>query len=191
MEGVQKARIAKECYALGLRILSNILCLLKSNQTELIQYFIETFREEYSDLSDRELEQIARSNIFGMAHMVSHSTVKRISKAVGSRDLHETYNAIRNEFSTPAVELVHISLELDQFGHFPQKDVIAVYEELKRWPLPESVLRHLVINHFYLYNVHFQVKQSVCSQLGISYERIQKLNPANKLLIAAPQRLEK
>lgn len=188
MEGVQKQQIARECYSLGLRILSSILHLLKSNQTELIQYFIETFREEHSDHSDRELEEIARESIFGIAHMVAYGTVKRISRAVGSRDLDETYNAIRNELKSPAVDLVHISIELDQLRLFPQKDVIAIGEALEKLHLPASVLRHLVINHFYLYNVHFQVKQSICSKLGISYQQVQQFNPANKLLISAPQR---
>jgi len=125
-----------------------------------------------------------------MAETLAYSTVKLISRAVGSRDLEETYKAIRDELKTTAVELVHVSLELDQLGLFPKKYVIDLGDELKGLQLPESVLRHLVISHFYLYNVQFQIKQAVCSKLGISYERIQRFNPANKLLISAPQRSE-
>lgn len=117
--------------------------------------------------------------------------MNRYTRAVGSPDLEEIYNTIRNELNTPAVDLVHISLKLDQLGLFPQKDVSNVGKEFKNLPLAASVLRHLVITHFYLYNVHFQVKQSICSQLDISYERLQKLNSANRLLSAAPQRSEK
>jgi len=51
MEGTQKTRIAKECYTLGLRVLSSIFCLLKSNQTELIDNIIQIIKEEHPDLS--------------------------------------------------------------------------------------------------------------------------------------------
>lgn len=188
LERAQKQQISRECYSLGLRVLSSILRILESNKIQLVQDLVKAFREVHSNLSDHELIQMATESIFDIAHMISYSIIRAISKAVGSRDLEEIYDAIRDEIKSPAVELIHVSLKLDQLGLFPQGDIALIGERLEKLPLPVSVLRQLVINHFYLYKVHFKVKQSVCSKLGISYKGLQSLNPVNRLLIGQPQR---
>jgi hypothetical protein len=131
---------------------------------------------------------MARTSIFGMAHMLTFGMVKRISHAVGSQDLQLTYDVVRQKFGTPAVDLIHTSIILDQLGLFPQKDIVRLGRDLEGNALPESVLRHMVVNHFHMFNVHFRIKQAVCDQLGISYERLRVANPAHRMISGPAQK---
>jgi len=49
-------------------------------------------------------------------------------------------------------------------------------------PLARRVLHFLVINHFHKFDVKFDVKQRVCSELGVAYKPIMGANPRTKLI---------
>jgi hypothetical protein len=182
LPGERKQQIATECYNVGLRVLSSMLSLMAENRSELVLHYMEALREEDPRADFAEIYRTAREHMFVLAHMMTHGIVKRISVAVGSNSLRETYKAIRAESGTAAVRLIDMSIRLDQFAGFPEQDVLRLGAEFEGQLLPHTVLRHLIVNHFHLFPVHFQVKQSVCDRLGITYKRLQAANPSVKLL---------
>lgn len=177
----QKLEITKECYELGLRSLGNMLILLSENRDEMVRYVIELQKAEDPGFTSDELLQRAKHSILGLTQTISYSTIKRIAASVGSPSLTETYNRLIQQYNTPAVHLIHSSLQLDHAANFPQSNLVQLGKKLDNKFLPLSILKHMVVNHFHLFPVHFRSKQKVCDGLGISYKRLQSTNPKARL----------
>jgi hypothetical protein len=58
-----------------------------------------------------------------------------------------------------------------------KESVLTLFEKLEKNFLPRDVLRFLVLDHFYKYNVSHSLKLSVCTNLGIKL-----VPPTTKLL---------
>jgi hypothetical protein len=131
------------------------------------------------------LSQRARESMFGLVHMASYGTIKRISSAIGSPDLFRVYDVVNQASDAPAVELIHSSLSLDQSQGFPEDRVVESGGAYKRDDnfIAYSLLRSLIVNHFQLFGGNFDLKQRVCSALDIEYTRIQGATRARLLTI--------
>ena len=114
--------------------------------------------------------------------MLSYGLIRRVAKAVGSRDLFSTYERLLEESHTPAFSLINSALSIDNSGLFPYNLVRRVGTEFMNAPLPLSVLRHLVVAHFHLFPVDFKTKQSISSSIGIKYPALQRVSPRAKML---------
>ena len=182
LPGALKKSITVECYGLGLRTLGALLSLMAASKTELVQMIVDALRGVDPDLTDRELSKRARQTLFGLAYLASYGTVRRISQAVGSPNLFETYQAVLADTSTAAHALIHCSLQLDQHTVFPQDQILDLGIRFESNALVKVVLRNLVVNHFYLFPVPFDVKQRICEKLGIPYKRLQATDPKARLI---------
>jgi hypothetical protein len=128
------------------------------------------------------LAKAAHATVFGLTHATAFATIKRISYAVGLPALMDTFDAVRAETTTNAVDLIDTSLRLDQSTAFPERQVEQLARELEGQPFALAVLRALVVNHFNLFPVHFKTKQAVCEALGIPYKKLQASNPRSRLI---------
>ncbi len=182
LEGSVKLRIGNACYHLGMRTLGSIFELLKQNERALVQEVVTAIREQHPKFDDQELGRRATQRIVGMAILVTFGMVKRVSSAIGLRDLGNTYDRMLAEHQTPAFKLIHASLSLDHSGDFPQNEVTSATKDLTRSPLALTVLRHLVVQHFTLFPVPYDIKQKACAALGISFVRMQQIDPTRKMI---------
>lgn len=82
-----------------------------------------------------------------------------------------------------AVGLVRISLQLDQFSTFPEAEVRELCEQLKGNPPAIHVLRTLVMTHFHIFDLRFDLKQRVCAVIGVEYRSSLGGNQRAKLII--------
>lgn len=139
-------------------------------------------RHEDPDTTDADLAEQAAESLAGLVTLASYGMVKRISHAIGSPLLGKVYDLVRANDDAPAVGLVHTSLQLDQFTGFPEDGVVALYRELRGNALGINVLQRLVMNHFHVFELKFDLKQRVCAKLGIEYQGSLGLNPRTKLL---------
>jgi hypothetical protein len=184
MEGKTKLRIARACVDLGLKANTSLFQLVHQNEEEIIRYIIEIVRGRYPAYRNEELQGRARKTITGMTRMASYSIVKRISHAVGSRDLEPVYQRLIEEHATPARELIKASITLDHTEtDFPFGQLKTLAHKLKDNNLAIWILRRAVINHFQLFPVPFDVRQKTCEALGISYAGLQQTDPSRKLLL--------
>ncbi|MGH9343414.1 MAG: metallophosphoesterase [Terriglobia bacterium] len=182
MEADVKEKLAATCYALGLRSLTSLLVLIRDNREEIARQVMEHLRSEAPETTTEELLRGAMETVFGLAQAMSYATVRRISSAVGLPVLMETYEAVKGEEPSVAVELIDTSLRLDQLHAFPKKQVQTLGNRLEGKFLPLRVLRSMVVNYFYLFPVHFKIKQSVCESLQIPYKRVQGTDPRARLV---------
>lgn len=182
IEAKEKRLITEECYNIGLRFLGSFFALLHSSRVELIRSLIETLRIEFPDIEDAEIVRKAQESVFGLTFLASYGAVQRVAESVGSPHLFRVYEAIRAESPSPAVSLIHMSLQLNEMAAFPTRDVERLGGEFGDNPICSRILKSLVVNHFHLFEVRFDVKQRVCDRLGISYRRLQKVDPRKRLL---------
>lgn len=182
MDGDTKRALADECVALGLRSLGSMFRLVEERGSEYIDSLIDALRQEDPDTSDRELTERATQSLSGLVTLASYGMVKRISHSIGSPYLEKVYDLIRERDDSPAVGLVHASLKLDQFADFPNDEVRTLYDALHGNALAIQVLRSLVVNHFHLFDLRFDLKQSVCAAIGIEYRPSLGNNPRVKLI---------
>lgn len=178
----RKLRLAKACYSVGLRTLGSVLNMFDMQQEAALRFIVDRLKAENPEMSRDELAVVANRTIVGLAHLATFGMITRIAHAIGSPLLTETYKEIRAENTSTAIGLIHTALQLEQSHSFPQAEVTKFASVLERRPWPLGLLRHLVVNHFHIFPVKFQTKQSVCSKLGIPYKTQQAQNPRMKLL---------
>ena len=182
LPGTVKLDVARECFHLGLRAMTEVLEMIKDEQTEILNEMTREIKERHSSLMQWQVDARAKESLTGLVHMLAFGLIRRIAKAVGSQDLFNTYEKLIAESRTPAFELVNSSLNLDHSAKFPHSLVRDLGSDFKDAPLPLSVLRHLVVEHFHLFPVEFKTKQSISSTIGIRYSSLQAVDPRTRML---------
>jgi hypothetical protein len=163
-----KLEIARAAYQLGLRTLNAVLRLGESNLEGLRSYLAALIREHRA-FDERELELKADQAVVWLTRRIAYGFVKRISYAVGHPMLEETYkDVLREEGERTCIRMVDLSVKLDHFSRFPEDEVLAMSEKLKRNNFFSStVLRDLVANYLYLFPLDYETRQRVGSKLQI------------------------
>ncbi len=185
LEGYVKLEIARECYQLGLRSLSVIFEIIESEQTEILKQIADIIKDHNPLFTALETENRARETLMGMTHVVSYGMIWRVSRAVGSRDLFNTFERLMKESDSAAYKLINSALEIDNRQKCPELAIRRAVREFKDDLLPLSVLRHLVVSHFQLFPVEYTTKKSICDIMGISYSRLYRSTPVPEMLPAA------
>ena len=143
---------------------------LRDRQNELVEFVTDWMMREHPHIEHSTALRTAKKTVAGLTHTVAYGFIRRIAASIGSPELKETYESVRKEFGTRAVDLVHVAIKLDQLAEFPQKEVIALHKKLQGKHVPRGVLRALVANHFYMFPVSGQVNQRICDPLAIRYK---------------------
>lgn len=182
LETPVKLDIARACVGLGKRINSFVFQLIRENEHELVQDIGRMIRERFPNAKNEELQRKARETVVGMAKVISYGLVKRVSHAIGSPLLTNTYDRLVKESPDNATRLVEVSTRLDHSGEFPDDQIKILAHDMRSSHIPLWILRGLIVQHFYLFPVDYRKKQRVCEALGISYSRLQAADPSRKLI---------
>jgi hypothetical protein len=163
-----KLEIARASYQLGLRTLNAVLRLGESNLEGLRSYLAALIRE-HRTFDESELEQKADQAVVWLTRRIAYGFVKRISYAVGHPMLEETYkDVLREEGERTCIRMVDLSVKLDHFSRFPEDEVLAMSERLRRNNFfSTTVLRDMVANYLYLFPLDYETRQRVGSKLQI------------------------
>ncbi len=169
--GDAKLILVEECYGIGLRLLASLLAFMESKADEIVGDLLVK-RTEESDpyLSPEAFSRKARRTLFAIAVIGSAMTIKKISAAVGAAELARVYEQKRT-VGNAARELIYISLKLDQFSPFPEREIDGFTEEFQDNAFAMQTLRGMVMAHFHVFEESYDLKQRVCQRLGIPYKR--------------------
>jgi hypothetical protein len=98
--------------------------------------------------------------IVEMLREITFGLLKRLSHAVGLRELELTYQEVSelrdNNISS---QLIQLSIGLDHFEQFPKDDIKNLAESLKHNNFTLQTLRDLVMNHIYLFPRDYGIQQ--------------------------------
>ena len=151
MEAPVKLDIARECFHLGLRSLTVVLQMIRDGQSGILNEMSQEIRHRHPSLTSWEVSIRAKESFTGLVYVLSYGLIGRVARAVGSRDLFNTYERLLEESRSPAFKLIHSALNLDNSSEFPDTLIRSVAAEFQDAPLPLSVLRNLVVAYFHLF----------------------------------------
>jgi predicted phosphodiesterase len=176
IKGSQKVILGQEAYFLGLRSLSSFLGMIDTHMEAIVREIEKVIENKH--ISDKhQIQNEARKFVFNLCCAISFQFIKKISNSVGTDKLTETFKRILNNNNTNAIKLIDISIKLDHIQTIPFSDITSIKNELDRNNnlIVYNLLRGLVIDHLYMFETNYKVKQRICSYLDISIERQRKM----------------
>jgi hypothetical protein len=182
MDGATKRTLADKCIDLGLRTMGSLFGVVEQRGQDYLHTVMESIRQDDPDITEPDVLAKAKESLAGLVVLAAYGMVKRISHAIGSPHLSQVYRLLEAADDAPAMGLVHISLELDQFAQFPEDDIRRLTRDLGGNPLAMQVLRGLVVNHFHIFDLRFDLKQRICALLGVKYRQSLGSNERAKLI---------
>lgn len=183
LNAVQKERITRAAYGVGLRLLASLHGLIKSNTEDIVREIVDNIRMNHPELANDRLQMRAMDELAWYVFASSYGVVQRIAANVGTPHLTPIFERIAAEDPTAAIKLVTIALELDRAGGLSIERVEGVYRELAKNPLAQRVLRGLVLTHLQIFDLPRDVKQRVCAKIDIDYKAVgPSVDPRLKML---------
>lgn len=167
IKATDKYFLTEEAYNVGLRTLNSFLSIISDNVQNIASKIQRVIEQQDENLNKPDIEEMAGKLLFHLCCAVSYHTIKKVSEAVGSEDLYETYKRITVQHDSTAVRLIEISIKLDQSRTLPFNDIKSLKEHTEGNVMATSLLRVLVLNHLYMFDTDYRDKQRICSLLGI------------------------
>lgn len=168
LSGDLKLEIATESYLLGLRTLRAIYALMDENLEPMRGFFSDMIKHIRGIEDPKELAKATDTFLYSLIFGCSYGLIKRVSQAVGSQQLEETYKQITDPRSPVSIALIDLSIKLDHFRQFPIGEVDRLRGMVAKIPFAGSLLRCFVRDYFYLYPADYKMRQSVCAKLDIA-----------------------
>jgi len=167
LNGKKKAYILNEAHLLGFRALNALL--------EDFEKFAETLRNEIAEViekkkptSEADKEQIADKIIYTFTEMIVYIFLKRISDSITSKNLFPTLDRISDNDTSPGFQLVNLAVKLNFPNGLDSKKILGLDKLLKNNQLARRILRILVIEYLYKFDMKISEKQSICAKLSIN-----------------------
>ncbi len=171
LKGKQKLELAQECYSLGMRVLKFIFTLVEENIDEILEVISEALPSIKPKLSQREIDEESRRILFMLMEGFTFAIIRHISDSLGHDKLALTFDEIIKSNNHISYRFIDLSVRLDYFfNNFPEAEVIELYKCTKKMSFPQSLLRHLVWYHFYIYPSKYQTRDRMCKKLGIELQ---------------------
>jgi hypothetical protein len=168
----EKDKIIASCCTLGRRALGSFLSIVKQNEARLLQEMLVVIGNKSRDFDPKKLRGQAVQTVVGLCELASAGFVLRVSYALGSSELSQTYDRLFPQYNEPVMRLIYLAIKLDHFEQFPESLVKKDCVDFHKNALAFCVLRYLVVRYLALFPVGFQLKQKLSELLHLDYQRI-------------------
>lgn len=174
LSGEIKYNIASETYFVGLRTLSLINNHMIDDKEGIIELLknsvLKQLSKEKRIIDDFKLKDIienkANQLIFNMSFLTSWGIIKRVSNAIGSKNIANTFQRIVAEFPINSVKLINTSIKLDYRYAFPW-DELDDKKYIKPNKLSFLVKQNLIMHYLYLYETDTKRKMKIAEKYNI------------------------
>lgn len=100
--------------------------------------------------------------------IISLGIIRTVSAAVGPSQLKPIYEEVKLKLgTTPAVELIDITIALNHGGEFPRAQLLKHCDTFSEKWFPKLILQQLVAYHFSMFHVDSSVAKSIGSKIGV------------------------
>ena len=183
IDGEQKLELVMATYNLGLRTLGIYLKQLQSSSKEIIEHISGIIVEKH--IKDRfelkaEIEETARDFVFKLCFLSSWGLTKRIANSIGYDKLKNSFEKALSIQPSNAVKLIDLCIKLSYSG-IPIDEVQDYKKDMEKNNLSYVLLQNLVIDHLYMFDTHYKVKNQVCSILGITMKEQLRIDAISKV----------
>ncbi|MDD2657303.1 MAG: metallophosphoesterase [Candidatus Pacebacteria bacterium] len=172
LDGNIKYDLIKETYSLGLRSLKSLIEFFENNHDLLIEE-IKNILDKKQIVTGYRISETEANIIFSMVSTISTGIVKKIAKSVASKELEDIYKEILSEDEDNiALQLITNAINLDFKNGLKIHKIESLHKQFEHDnnKLSDSVIKKLVLEHIYMFDVEVSKKQSICSKLGIGVE---------------------
>ena len=131
---------------------------------------VEHFLRHDPNAQAAEIESEVKSFLFVCLERTLFVITKKISDAIGLQMLLPTIERVLDVDNSSADALIDLSVRLDYSEHLPFTEAVRLYQSAKKKKknlLLETLVRHIVWQHLYLYPVSYQTKERICDALRI------------------------
>jgi len=176
LDGDIKYELILETYSVGLRSLKSLVEFFEENHKLLVEEIVEIIRKK-GYITDDKINETVANMIFGMVSSISAGIVKKIAKAIASKDLSDIYKEIlAKDDKNIAIQLINYGIDLDFQGGLNVSKIEKIHKSLKEDNnrLSDSVLKKMVLEHIYMFDIDFSKKQSICAKLEIDSDNSKK-----------------
>lgn len=147
-----KTQIARECYLLGLRVLTVVVKVVETHSDELRTYFATYIKEQRAVVKAADVPASAEEVILNLMHSWAFGMIKKISESVGLAELEVTYQEVLAEAGKLlSVQFIDFSIRLDHYYELPEDQVKALHARVRGNLFSFSVLQSLVSHYFVLF----------------------------------------
>lgn len=168
LERSKKKTLLLEAYNLGFRNLNHFIRDI-SNYRDAIASNIQEELEKRKNLSQSETQAIAGKMIFGLTGLISMFFIRKISSSISSKKLFEEIEDIhKDDKENIAKQLVWITTKLNFCDGLNVGRIDEANKDLSDNLIAKELLRHIVVEHLYKFDVPISKKQQVCDKLKIS-----------------------
>lgn len=173
-----KTHIARECYLLGLRVLSLVVTSVATHEEQLRNYFALYIRDQRALVRAADLPSSAEEVILNLMHGWVFGVIKGISSAVGLGELDVTYQQVMAEAGKVlSVQLTDLSIRLDHFYEFPKDLVETLRTRVRGNFFSYSILRDLLVYYFMLFRSTDSLRGRYGKMFGIETQKRNLLEP--------------
>jgi hypothetical protein len=123
------------------------------------------------ELLDSDMSKIADEGVIHLAHAFSHGMIRRISQAVGLRQLVDIYSDVLQEHERRIpVRLIDLNIKLDLLGDPPVEEILELERDLKNSSnhYAHNTLRDIVFAYLYLSQVDYKSRSKLMSRFEIT-----------------------
>ncbi len=167
INGGKKLIMVNECYSLGLRSLRIFLDNSEEYIGSIREDILKTIKDKKINLQG-DIEATINNLIFNFFELISYFFIKRTSDSVASKNLFLTIEKIKNINTSQAMELIDIAISLNFQGKLNIPHIIKLNDSFNNNYLTKSLLKMLVAEHLYKFEVSSNNRQSICAKLGIN-----------------------
>lgn len=170
LKGGTKYNLIDETIKLGMRTLNSFIKDMDKHKGALIDNMKYVIAKK-SVVEPHKINSICNRIFFNFATLVACAFIIKTSKSIASRNLEPIYNsiyAVDNQIST---KLINIASQLNFPDGLNVKDISDFYSKIYGNKMAESMLKLIVMNHLYMFDIHFRTKQQICSLLGIGEDK--------------------
>jgi len=164
-----KSNILNELSSLGLRNLHLLLDHF-SEYSELLEKDIRDIIEKKGTSTDAEVEAVTKRIVFNFAEAISMNFIKKIANSMASKNLFDSIDNLVETNNTEAMKLINIATKLDFSGGLNKDKIIELNKNFSQNIIVQDLLKRLVIEHLYKFNVTYKKKQEICDRLNIGIE---------------------
>ncbi len=174
-----RLKLVSECYMLGLRLLGSLFDTWQTMGAGFIDSVLGIILDKEEIIESKaELEKLLKEIIFYFCENAAFGIIRHVSRCVGSPDLREIYQLVLKINTTNSYRMIDLSVRLDSLG-LPVDKIVDLNLHFKNDIFCSMLLRRLVLNHFYLFNVAEPLKQKICDTLEIKRKKIHEIDVAS------------
>ncbi len=161
-----------------LRTLTTFFNFVQDNKEQLVSEVVEILKQHrFVDLAERErIIGFTKSFIFQVSGAVTYGFIRKVSRFIGSKTLSPSILVFLNAKNTVATKLIDKAIKLDYFGKFPFTELRTLGRQIEHNTLAYTVLRSLVINHLYMFDVGYKDRQRICEAFSITMADTRKID---------------